>query len=53
MHKVGHREPRWIHSQRKSVEPARLLTACELEDRVCEALNCSHEDHLTISENVA
>ncbi len=46
-------EPRWIHTQRKIVEPARLLTARELEDRVCEALRCSHEDHLTISENVA
>jgi hypothetical protein len=46
-------EPRWIHTQRKIVEPARLLTARELEDRVCEALKCSHEAHLTISENVA
>jgi hypothetical protein len=45
-------EPRWIHTQRKIVEPARLLTACELEDRVCQALSCSHEDHLTISEKV-
>ena len=46
-------EPKWIHTQRKIVEPARLLTARELEDRVCEALNCAHEDHLTISDNVA
>jgi hypothetical protein len=46
-------EPRWIHTQRKIVEPARLLTARDLEDRVCEALSCSHEDHLTISENVS
>jgi hypothetical protein len=46
-------EPRWIHTQRKIVEPARLLTARELEDRVCEALTCSREGHLTISENVA
>lgn len=46
-------EPHWIHTQRKVVEPARLLTARELEDRVCEALSCSHHDHLTISENVA
>lgn len=45
-------EPKWIHTQRKIVEPARLLTARELEDRVCQALNCPHEDHLTISENV-
>ena len=46
-------EPKWIHTQRKIVEPARLLTARELEDRVCEALHCSHEDHLAISEKVA
>jgi DDE superfamily endonuclease len=46
-------EPRWIHTKRKIVEPARLLTAREREDRVCEALRCSHEDHLTTSENVA
>jgi DDE superfamily endonuclease len=46
-------EPRWIHTQRKIVEPARLLTARELENRVCGALRCSHEAHLPISENVA
>jgi transposase len=45
-------EPKWIHTQRKIVEPARLLTAREIEDRVCEALGCSHEDHLSISEKV-
>jgi len=45
-------EPKWIHGQRKIVEPARLLTAREIEDRVCEALGCSHEDHLSISEKV-
>jgi hypothetical protein len=46
-------EPGWIHTQRKVVEPARLLTARGLEDRLCQALNCSHEDHLTISEKVS
>ena len=46
-------EPKWIHGQRKIVEPARLLTAREIEDRVCKALGCSHEDHLSISEKVA
>ncbi|MGH2458229.1 MAG: transposase [Chloroflexota bacterium] len=45
-------EPTWILTQRKIVEPARLLTARELEDRVCVALHCPHEDHLTLSENV-
>ena len=46
-------EPRRIHPKRKIVEPARLLTAGELQDHVCEALPCSHESQLTISENVA
>jgi hypothetical protein len=32
--------PRWIHAQRKVVEPARLLTAAELEDRVRDARRC-------------
>jgi hypothetical protein len=45
-------EPKWIHGQRKIVEPARLLAASEIEDRVCEALGCSHEDHLSISDKV-
>jgi len=45
-------EPKWIHTQRKIVEPARLLTAREVEDRVCETLHCSHEDRLAISEKV-
>jgi hypothetical protein len=46
-------EPKWIHPKRKVVEPAGLLTARELERRVCDALGCSVEDHLSISNNVA
>jgi transposase len=46
-------EPRWIHTKRKIVEPARLLTAHEIEERVCDALHCALEDHLTISDKVA
>ena len=46
-------EPKWIHGQRKIIEPARLLAAREIEDRVCAALRCSHEDHLSISDQVA
>lgn len=46
-------EPKWIHTKRKVVEPAGLLTARELEQRVCDALCCSVEDHLSISDNVA
>jgi hypothetical protein len=43
-------EPKWIHTQRKIVEPARLLSAAEIEDRVYEALRCSKEDHLAIPQ---
>jgi hypothetical protein len=46
-------EPKWIHAQRKIVEPARLLTVPELEQRVCAALHCPLEDHLCTSEYVA
>lgn len=30
-------EPKWTYSKRRVVEPARLLTAAELEERVCAA----------------
>jgi hypothetical protein len=45
-------EPKWIHTQRKILEPVRLLTAREIEERVCDALGCSHEDHRSIFEEV-
>ena len=46
-------EPKWVHGKRRVVEPARLLPAHELADRVCAAFSCPHEDHLAILENVA
>jgi hypothetical protein len=46
-------EPKWIHSKRKVMEPARLLTAHELAARVCQALRCPHEPHLTNLQLVA
>ncbi len=46
-------EPRWVHGKRRIVEPARLLTAAELEDRVCAAFGCSRCDHLAIPQKVA
>jgi transposase len=39
-------EPMWIHAKRAVVEPARLLTAHELAERVCAHFGCAHEDHL-------
>ncbi len=46
-------EPKWVHGKRRVVEPARLLTAAELEERVCAAFACSRCDHLTIPKEVA
>ncbi len=46
-------EPHWMHGKRKVVEPARLLTAQELADRVCAHFGCDHESHLTVTEKVA
>ncbi len=39
-------EPKWLHGKRQVVEPARLLSAAELEDRVCAVYDCSPEPHL-------
>lgn len=46
-------EPHWMHAKRNIVEPARLLTAHEVADRVCAHFGCDHEPHLAITENVA
>jgi hypothetical protein len=46
-------EPKWVHGKRRVAEPARLLTAAELEERVCAAFACPPADHLTIPQQVA
>jgi transposase len=46
-------EAKWVHGKRRVVEPARLLPAADLVERVCAAFGCAHEPHLTISDNVA
>jgi transposase len=46
-------EPHWAHGKRNIVEPARLLTAQEVADRVCTYFGCQHEPHLAITEIVA
>jgi hypothetical protein len=46
-------EPMWLHGKRRVVEPARLLSAADLIDRVCEAFDCPHEPHLAIPHDVA
>jgi DDE superfamily endonuclease len=46
-------EPKWLHGKRRVAEPARLLTARELADRVCAAFGCDHEPHLSLTEDAA
>jgi transposase len=46
-------EPKWLHGKRRVAEPARLLTARELADRVCAALGCAHEPHLSLADDAA
>jgi hypothetical protein len=46
-------EPKWVHGKRAIVEPARLLSAYELAERVCAYFACPHDGHLTIPDKVA
>ncbi len=43
-------EPKWMHGKRQIVEPARLLTADEIAERVCLCFGCLHEPHLHSEE---
>lgn len=45
-------EPKWVHGKRRVVEPERTLPPLELEERICAALDCSLEDHLSVPKNV-
>lgn len=42
-------EPKWVHGKRAVVEPPRLVTADEVEQRVCAYYGCEREVHLAIS----
>ena len=46
-------EPKWVHGKRAVLEPARVLTAQELADRVCAYYGCEHATHLSIPEKAA
>jgi hypothetical protein len=39
-------EPKWAHGKRATAEPERLLSAAEVETRVCEHYGCPHEERL-------
>jgi hypothetical protein len=41
-------EPKWVHGKKRIVEPTRLLTASEVEERVSAALGADHADHLSL-----
>jgi transposase len=40
-------EPKWVHGKRAIVEPARLLTARELRQRICDYFGCEQAELLT------
>jgi DDE superfamily endonuclease len=40
-------EPKWVHGKRAIVEPARLLTAQEVKQRVCDYFDCEPLASLT------
>lgn len=44
-------EPHWVHGKRRVVEPARLLSADELERRVCAAFHVPRYDHLVVTND--
>jgi hypothetical protein len=46
-------EPKWVHAKRRVVEPARLLSAADLENRVYGAFAATPTAHLTIPKEVA
>ncbi len=43
-------EPKWMHGKRRIVDPARLLMADEIAERVCACFGCLHEPHLHSEE---
>jgi transposase len=46
-------EPKWVHGKRAVSEADRLLSADELEARVCSYFSCERETHLVMPKKVA
>jgi hypothetical protein len=46
-------EPKWVHGKRAVSEAERMLTAEELEGRVCAYYGCAQEAHLLMPQKVA
>ena len=39
-------EPKWLAGKKRVADPARVLSASEVEERVCAAFGCDREPHL-------
>jgi len=46
-------EPKWVHGKRNVSEADRILSAQELEARVCSYYGCSQQPHLLMPKKVA
>ena len=46
-------EPKWLHGKRAVLEPERVLSAVELQARVCAYYGCQPQPHLVLPEKVA
>jgi hypothetical protein len=46
-------EPKWVHGKRAVVEPNDLLSARQLEERICASYHCPDEAHLSLPEKVS
>jgi transposase len=46
-------EPKWVHGKRAVSEAERMLSADELEGRICSYYGCPREAHLLMPQNVA
>jgi hypothetical protein len=46
-------EPKWVHGKRAVAEADRMLSAQELEIRVCAYYGCDPEEHLVMPQKVA
>ena len=46
-------EAHWVHGKRAVVEPAHLLTAAELVERVNAHFGCPHQEPLSIPQEVS
>jgi hypothetical protein len=46
-------EPKWVHGKRNVSEADRILSADELEARVCAYYGCPREPHLSMPQKVA